>query len=70
MNKVLQIIENIKEEIVKNKEYLTDLDRKIGDADHGENMVRGFKLSVEALKSHEDSNLETIFKNTGNDFIK
>ncbi len=65
MNKILQIIENIKEEIVKNKEYLTDLDRKIGDADHGENMVRGFKLSVEALKSHEDSSLETIFKTLG-----
>ena len=35
-------IEKIGNDIIENKEFLTDLDREIGDADHGVNMARGF----------------------------
>lgn len=37
----LDIIDKICDEIEKNKEYLTDLDRAIGDGDHGVNLARG-----------------------------
>ncbi|HBT90445.1 MAG TPA: dihydroxyacetone kinase, partial [Ruminococcaceae bacterium] len=36
--------------IDKNKDFLTDLDRAIGDADHGVNMARGFHAVMEKLK--------------------
>ena len=35
-------------EVAENEPLLTDLDRQIGDADHGANMVRGTK-AVAAL---------------------
>ena len=41
---------------------LTELDRAIGDGDHGVNMVRGFK----ALPDHiDDSSMQNLFKSTG-----
>ena len=36
-----------KELIVENADYLTDLDRRIGDADHGANMARGMTAVAE-----------------------
>jgi dihydroxyacetone kinase-like protein len=35
--------------IAQNREYLTELDAAIGDADHGSNMDRGMKAAVAAL---------------------
>lgn len=37
--------------IATNKDYLTKLDAAIGDADHGINMERGFKLAVDRIKN-------------------
>lgn len=45
----------ISDEIIANKDYLTDLDRSIGDADHGNNMAKGFKFTKEALENDFDS---------------
>ena len=36
---VYDCLKLIGERIIDNKEYLTDLDREIGDADHGVNMA-------------------------------
>ena len=35
--------------IIENKDFLTDLDREIGDADHGVNMARGFHAVAEKV---------------------
>lgn len=35
--------------VAENREYLTELDAAIGDADHGSNMDRGMKAAVAAL---------------------
>lgn len=35
--------------VAENRKYLIDLDRPIGDSDHGENMNRGFKAAAEKL---------------------
>ena len=40
--KIYQCMQKISDAIVENKDFLTDLDREIGDADHGVNMARGF----------------------------
>jgi dihydroxyacetone kinase-like protein len=44
------------------KDYLTDLDRAIGDADHGVNMARGFTAVAEKVAPLTDKDLGAIFK--------
>jgi len=51
--------------IHENKEYLTDLDAAIGDADHGINMDRGFNAILKKLPSVEDKDAGTILKTAG-----
>jgi len=47
------------------KDYLTQLDSEIGDADHGANMTRGLKACVEALPSVADKDIGSVFKAVG-----
>ena len=49
----------------ENREYLTDLDRAIGDADHGTNMDRGFKKVAEKLPTVADKDIGNILKTVG-----
>jgi phosphoenolpyruvate---glycerone phosphotransferase subunit DhaL len=49
----------------ENKEYLTELDAAIGDADHGINMDRGFRKVMEKLPSVADKDIGNILKTTG-----
>lgn len=44
------------------EESLTQLDRAIGDGDHGANMLRGFRALPDNL---DDSSVSTILKSTG-----
>ncbi len=48
-----------------NKDYLTELDSAIGDADHGANMDRGFNAVVAKLPSVEDKDIGAILKTAG-----
>lgn len=48
-----------------NKEYLTQLDAAIGDADHGINMARGFNKVVEKLPGVADKDIGNILKTIG-----
>lgn len=48
---MLNIIKKISDVIIENKDYLTELDREIGDGDHGVNLARGFeKIEAEIPK--------------------
>jgi dihydroxyacetone kinase-like protein len=49
----------------ENKQYLTDLDSPIGDADHGINMDRGFKKVLSQLPAVEGKDIGTILRATG-----
>lgn len=49
----------------ENKDYLTDLDRAIGDADHGNNMDRGFKKVMSSINSFEDKDIGSILNMVG-----
>lgn len=51
--------------IAENKEYLTQLDSDIGDADHGANMDRGFKAALAKLPTVADKDIGTVFKSVG-----
>lgn len=47
--RVYDCLRLIGERIIQNKDFLTDLDREIGDADHGVNMARGFAAVIERV---------------------
>ncbi|MGD8583783.1 MAG: dihydroxyacetone kinase subunit DhaL, partial [Chloroflexota bacterium] len=49
----------------ENKDYLTQLDSPIGDADHGNNMDRGFRKVLEKLPGVADKDIGNILKTTG-----
>ena len=60
VNDVKTLILQAADEIIANKDYLTDLDRSIGDADHGVNMAKGFGFTKEALEADFDD-YKTLF---------
>ncbi|AEV36862.1 dihydroxyacetone kinase, L subunit [Pseudovibrio sp. FO-BEG1] len=47
------------------RDYLTQLDADIGDADHGINMNRGFEKVLEKLPTMDAMSIEMILKTTG-----
>ena len=47
------------------RQFLTDLDSAIGDADHGTNMDRGFTVVIERLPAVADKDIGTILKTVG-----
>ena len=49
-------------DIAEQRDYLVDLDRAIGDGDHGENMDRGFKAAVEALGQAQSASVAEVLK--------
>ena len=49
----------------ENRNYLTELDAAIGDADHGENMDRGFKAIMTKMPDMSEKDIGTIFKTVG-----
>lgn len=62
---VLNWVREYAQVIEDNHEMLTELDREIGDADHGANMRRGFKAVLEKLPTVEDKDIGTILKTVG-----
>lgn len=64
-DEVVLWIKAYSEVIVENKDYLTDLDSAIGDADHGINMYRGFQAVLAKLPAVEDKDIGTILKTVG-----
>ena len=55
-------IESSAADIAEQRDYLVDLDRAIGDGDHGENMDRGFKAAVEALGQAQPASVAEVLK--------
>lgn len=52
--------------IIRNRQFLTDLDAAIGDGDHGINMARGFEAVAVKLQSlGADKDIGTVMKTVG-----
>ena len=51
--------------IAENKDYLTQLDSAIGDADHGINMDRGMRAVVTVLDNEEFARVADLFNKVG-----
>ena len=64
-DEVVEWIKAFSEVMVEKKDYLTDLDSAIGDADHGINMYRGFQAVLTKLPAVEDKDIGMILKTVG-----
>ena len=63
-SKIYECIEKIGNRIIENKDFLTELDREIGDADHGVNMARGFHAVMEKVPADMED-IGAALKKTG-----
>jgi dihydroxyacetone kinase-like protein len=59
---LLAWIEALQKVYSENKQYLTELDSAIGDADHGINMNRGFTNSMAELEKKPPEDITTALK--------
>lgn len=64
-NQIVDWLYRCGEVFTKESDFLTGLDRAIGDADHGLNMHRGFSKVVEKLPAIADKDIGFVLKNTG-----
>jgi dihydroxyacetone kinase-like protein len=70
VNDVLSWIKGLQAVYAENKQYLTELDSAIGDADHGINMDRGFTQVVRELEKSSSRNIGDILKTVATVLIK
>jgi dihydroxyacetone kinase-like protein len=59
---LLTWIEALQKVYSENKQYLTDLDAAIGDADHGINMNRGFTNVMAELENKSPDDISAVLK--------
>lgn len=64
-----QWMNNFKQKIYDNKQYLNDLDDAIGDGDHGSNMVRGMNAVIENLETKKQTDITDSLKLTAMSLI-
>lgn len=57
------------EKLHTQRDYLTELDSAIGDADHGINMDRGFSAVLTKLPSVAEADIGTILKTVGTTLV-
>jgi phosphoenolpyruvate---glycerone phosphotransferase subunit DhaL len=62
---VIAWIERYAASIAEHKEYLTQLDAAIGDADHGVNMDRGFRAVMAKMDEFKNYDIGGLFKGIG-----
>lgn len=62
---ILDWITRYAEVLAQDREYLTQLDAAIGDADHGANMDRGFRAVMKKMPEIQDKDIGTVFKTVG-----
>jgi len=62
---LIEILNVITHDILENKDFLTELDSAIGDADHGINMSKGFKAVAAKIPPMADKDCGSILKTVG-----
>lgn len=60
---------SFQERILAQHEYLTELDARVGDADHGSNMVRGVNAVMERLEAEPPESVGEFGKTVGMTFV-
>src|SRR5699024_11882564 len=70
IDEIIQWMNKTNEKIQTNKQYLSSLDRAIGDGDHGINMARGFKVVVEKIHDTSYANISQLIKDIAMTIIR
>lgn len=65
LEQVRQAIARMAEAVAAQKDYLTELDAAIGDADHGINLERGFAAVRQKLAAAPEQDIGTLLKTVG-----
>ncbi len=65
----LRWLRRLGEVLEEQRDYLTQLDSAIGDADHGINMDRGFKAVNEKIASMAETDIGQILKTVGSTLV-
>ena len=63
-SRIYECLSRIGEAIIANKDFLTELDREIGDSDHGINMARGFHAVLDKVDP-ENADIGATLKKAG-----
>ncbi len=66
---VIRFIEEVAAQVRDQRDYLTQLDAAIGDADHGANLDRGFRTVLTRLPGVADKDIGTILKTVGTTLV-
>src|SRR5579863_4336623 len=66
---VVRWIQQVASVLHENREYLTQLDSPIGDADHGINMDRGFKAVLDKIPGVASMDIGSILKTVGTTLV-
>ncbi len=64
-DQVVQFVRGFAKVVAENKEYLTELDSAIGDADHGINMDRGMQAALAKLDGIPEGDVGNLLKSVG-----
>jgi dihydroxyacetone kinase-like protein len=67
---VLKWLEVLQQVYAENRQWLTELDSAIGDADHGINMDRGFTAVKAELAAHPPSEIRSVFQSVATALIR
>src|SRR5271157_1075538 len=67
---VLEWLEVLQQVYAENRQWLTELDSAIGDADHGINMDRGFTAVKAELAAHSPSDIRSVFQSVATVLIR
>ncbi|MFP4302346.1 MAG: dihydroxyacetone kinase subunit DhaL [Spirochaetaceae bacterium] len=70
LDAVLAWLRTVRQRMEENKEYLTQLDSAIGDADHGINMSRGFNAALAEIDGKEPEDIAGALKAVSMALIK
>ncbi|WP_129630226.1 dihydroxyacetone kinase subunit DhaL [Candidatus Oscillochloris fontis] len=64
-DQIIAFVERVAASIKAERDYLTQLDAAIGDADHGLNLDRGFSVVITKLPAVADKDIGSILKTVG-----
>jgi dihydroxyacetone kinase-like protein len=67
---VVKWLEILQQVYAENRQWLTELDSAIGDADHGINMDRGFTAVRAELAAHPPSDIRSVFQSVATVLIR
>jgi dihydroxyacetone kinase-like protein len=66
---ILRWLQQSAQVLQENREYLTQLDAAIGDADHGINMDRGFQAVMAKIATMTDADIGALLKTVGTTLV-